>query len=260
MTETAARITGEQSSAAVWKDGFLPPSEECVFEELAQLGEEHERRKAQWDELSGKTRAIRDKIEADQKQRELALRDAYFSGGDTAELAGEDEKIKAELAQAEERQRAAGQAVLQSINLILQTVVEKRESWLGELQQRDADIVSEARVLEEQLRAVRARMGSTARLQFWIDRTGTEAVNFPQNILPYGEIAAQPQTEEAREAMTLAHQMRAYGTTGDRVLSDTEGREREQEALHPPDEMDAAAEAATRALQQMAREPGVVAA
>jgi hypothetical protein len=135
-------IVSGSEAPACFRDGWTPPTNpickpgDDLPTELAVLPAElddvvrtHERIRAQSSAASSEVYRLKVKIEAEQKQREDAMREAYLAGEPEPEPV-DTAKLERELAQAEERSRAASAAMFESVNRVIALVVEHREEWL----------------------------------------------------------------------------------------------------------------------------------
>jgi hypothetical protein len=196
-TITPVRITGEDSSPAVFKPGWL--LDDAPFPELEELREAYLRLYEQRNTEGAKKVAINKKIDAAKKQREADLREAMLNGTSADAVPDNSEALKAELEVASARSMAAYQALVEHINYCVEVVLEKRPEWLAQIESQESDLDAEVQELENQLRAVHARKGSSFRLEHWLDRTLAGA-EFSPSFFPYSEIPAPPSAHPADQA------------------------------------------------------------
>ncbi|HEX4483525.1 MAG TPA: hypothetical protein VH081_07025 [Solirubrobacteraceae bacterium] len=229
-TVTPVRITGADTAPAVFKPGWLP--DDAPFPELDELRETYLRLYEQRNAEGAKTVAITEKIEAAKKQREADLREAMLNGTSADAVEDNSEVLKAELEVAGARSKAAYQALVEHINHAIAVVLEKRPEWLAQIESQESDLNAEVEELENQLRAVHARKGSSFRLEHWLDRTQAGA-EFPPSFFPYSEIPP-PQSvhpaDQAADKQRLQEESYAGGLPGTSTkISDEQGEQRERE-------------------------------
>jgi hypothetical protein len=257
VTDTATHvpIRGEETAAAVFRDDWLPTG--TPFPELTTLHEDCLRLKAQSATESAKVWEIQKKIEAHKQEREVSLRDAYRRGEVDAEIEDNSPELEQELAQAQERYRAAGQAYVEHINVCIATIVEWSPKWIATIEEHNANVHAEAAELEEKLREVLSRKGSFGKLEYWLQRTN-EAAQMPAYHFPYADIPDLPSTdpaEQARERERFMMEAYAGSTTGAEEISDDASRAQE-DAMSRPSEM--SQEEYARLEQALRRDPGVL--
>jgi hypothetical protein len=208
--------------------------DDSPFPELNELREKLQR-------LEGQSRAearnvfeIELRIEAEKKQREAAMKDAFADGTSPSGVEDNREALEKELAAAKERSSAAWQAVVDYINHSVAFVVEHRPEWLGLIKQHESDIDVQIAELEAQLLATVARKGSFFKLEHWLDRTA-QGAEFGPSHFPYSDIVAPPSDDplvKAAEQRRLMEESYAGGLPGATKTSDAAGRQRE--ADHVP--------------------------
>ena len=205
-TVTFARITGSENAPAAFNPGWLPLVE--GFPELAQAREDYLRLSAAYSAAGERRRELRERIEADEERRATALRDAYLRGESDPQAEGEDQKLKVELAAADEQAQAAVTAFLEHINRCVALVIERGQEWQGEITAFEQNLDGEVRALLERAAELRAKRGRYGRLEHWIQRT-VEGAETPYSHFPFSDIVAPPSGDEAEEEARLREFMLA---------------------------------------------------
>ena len=124
------RIDGSDQAPACFSPGWIPNID--VFPELSDALRENQRLRAAWDAASVRRRELEEYAEAEAKRRKTALRDAYLSGAEDAQMEAEDETLKAELVAAKEHSQAAVSAFIEHINQTIALVAEHGQGWSDE--------------------------------------------------------------------------------------------------------------------------------
>lgn len=229
------RIDGSDQAPACFSPGWIPNID--VFPELSDALRENQRLRAAWDAASVRRRELEEHAEADAKRRKTAMRDAYLSGAEDAQMEAEDETLKAELVAAKEHSQAAVSAFIEHINQTIALVAEHGQGWSDDIAAYNANINAEIAAVLDKTRELRERFGNFARLDHWIERTVSGA-SFPPDHFPYAEIQAPPSGNPEQEEARLREFMeRSYagGMPGATLISDEQGKRLEEQVLSPGD-------------------------
>jgi hypothetical protein len=200
--------------------------------ELDDMAREHERIRAQSSAAATEVYRLKVQIEAEQKQREDAMREAYLAGEPEPEPADTTELQQA-LAQAEERSHAASAAMFESVNRVIALVVEHREEWLAAFKQMEAGFQLEADELMAKRRKLLAKVGTFNKLEHWIDRTGGVAAELPAMHYPYADIVVSS-GDPARDAQFAEDALLASYAGDGTLISDDRSRALEAKQQRPP--------------------------
>ncbi len=239
------RVTGADNAPACFRPGWLPDLD--AFPELTEARAEWFRLRDAWQAAGEHRRLIEEKIENDKERRDLALRDAVLAGND-AHLEGEDETLKAELADANAQAQATAGAFVEHINRCIALVIERREAWFASIDVYQQDIDEQVQALMEQAAKLRTKRGDFARFEHWVERTGGRVrpptpdrpgVGFcgaeePHLHHGYADVPMPPSGNVAEEEARAAEAfMRAYagGKGTQRPLDDAQGAVLEQHVM-----------------------------
>jgi hypothetical protein len=234
MSETATftPITGMEVGPAVWLPGWLPDID--AFPELVEARSEYKRLHEQWSAAGGRRQVLEARLEVATEAHKAALRDAYLQGADAPKPKHDVDKLTAELAEAREHGQAAGEAYLAHINSVIGLVIEHGHEWQEEITTFQENVDAEVQALLAQALTLRTTRSNFFRLSHWIERT-VRGGELPMEHFPYSEIQAPPadEAEEAALAQVFFERSYAGSPRPERMLSDEEGRELEQQVLSP---------------------------
>jgi hypothetical protein len=163
-------ITREAPPPAVLDEGWVPDVGD--WPELAGLRADHVRLRQLSRNAASVVRAIEERHEAEDEARQAAMREAFAAGDESAVPPPPSaEERAAELREANERGKAAYAALMDHCETIIATLSERGEEWTGDLDRSDRELDDEIRAAEAKLRALQRRVGASARLRHWIERT-----------------------------------------------------------------------------------------
>lgn len=208
-----------RDSPALAQRGFFP---ETDFEDMEELRRDHVRLIDACIEAGGEWRGLRERFEAEDAEREAALKSAYRTGASPAEVAPvatPEETRKAQLDAAWEQVKAAQGALTEFLYEAVDKLGAGADGWLASL----ADERAEAERMREEAQAMLARadalVGSRRRLRNWIERStgrrteaGTTFRVWATRFYPFAEMP-DPTDPAAREPLT-ENDMRSLADRG----------------------------------------------
>jgi hypothetical protein len=190
---------------AVWSTNWIPEDDQHPWPELAEMRATHVRLRAASAEATQEVSRIELELAELYAMRQEALKEGHRTGKEPKLPKRQRERrreLKAELEAAQEQAQAVMQATVEFLDEATATITSRREQWLGELaaiEAQDQAAVAEAR---RKLAEAEARLGRTARLQHWVDRTGGSAAVLVQDHMVYTDIPIAAPQDDALSALT----------------------------------------------------------